>query len=92
VTHPSLEADLLYLACMEEQPPSGKIVHYYSSFCLFSTHESELLYNYKFFIENIIMKLGEDWRIEANLLSQEIVALRSTEDATKDHSNFNLFN
>lgn len=77
---------------MEEHAPSGKIVHYYSSFCLFNTHESELLYNYKFFIENIIMKLGEDWRIEANLLSQEIVALRSTEDTTKDHSNFNLFN
>ena len=77
---------------MQEQPPSGKIVHYFSSFCLFNTHEAELLYNYKFFIENIIMKLGEDWRIEANLLSQEIVAIRNTEGATKDHSNFNLFN
>jgi hypothetical protein len=76
----------------EEGQVRAGTVHYYSSFCLFNTHESELLYNYKFFIENIIMKLGEDWRIEANLLSQEIVALRNVEDPTKDHSNFNLFN
>lgn len=69
-----------------------KTVFYYTSFYLFNTYESELLYNYKFFIENAIMKLGEDWRIEANLLSQEIIAIRSADDPSKDHSNFNLFN
>lgn len=82
---------------MEEAsvPPQSlppKPIHYYTSFYLFNTYESELLYNFKFFIENVIMKLGEDWRIEANLLSQEIVAIRSAEDPSKDHSNFNLFN
>lgn len=39
----------------------------------------------------MILKLGEDWRIEANLLSQEIVDIRNALDG-KDHSSFILFN
>lgn len=51
---------LFILRHMTEELASfkGKIIHYYTSFCLFNTYESELLYNYKFFIENIILKLG----------------------------------
>lgn len=71
--------------------PPSRPVHYYSSFYLFNSYESELLYSYKYFIENMILKLGEDWRIEANLLSQEIVDIRNALDG-KDHSSFILFN
>lgn len=42
----------------EQAPPRARAIHYYTSFYLFNTYESQLLYNYKFFIENIIMKLG----------------------------------
>jgi hypothetical protein len=50
---------------MAEEPSvaRARTIHYYTSFYLFNAYEAELLYNYKFFIENMIMKLGEDWRI-----------------------------
>ena len=51
-------------------------ITYLLNFHLFSPSESNLLCNYKQFIENTIMKLGEDWRIESNLLALDIVAAK----------------
>lgn len=45
---------------IKEKP---KILYYLTNFQLFSLPEADLLCNYKYFIENTIMKLGEDWRI-----------------------------
>lgn len=68
------------------------IIYYFTNFHLFSEEESKLLCNYKFFIENMIMKLGEDWRIQSNLLAQEIVTIRTEEHPEKDLTDFSLFN
>lgn len=57
----------------------------------------QLLCYYKQFIENTIMKLGEDWRIESNLLAQEIVAIKMRKavelaEEARQAADFNIFN
>lgn len=40
----------------------------------------------------MIMKLGEDWRIESSLLAQEIISIRSNYEPKRDMTDFNIFN
>lgn len=46
----------------KEQKRAQKI-YYFTNCQLFNEQEAQILYNYKYFIENVIMRLGEDWRI-----------------------------
>ena len=43
---------------------------YLMNFCLFGPADVEVFCSYKHFIENTIVELGDDWRIESGLLSQ----------------------
>jgi len=49
---------------------SPNTIHYFTNFHLFDQYDAQLLCSYKHFIENVIMKLGEDWRIESSLFTQ----------------------
>lgn len=53
------------------QPPQedeSTVTYYYTYFECFEEHSLELLFSYHSFIEKLIIHLGEDWRIESNLL------------------------
>lgn len=72
-------------------------IYYLMNFSILDPYDEELLYAYKSFIENVIIELGEDWRIESGLLSQEIET--SQEKASPESENgriakgdFNIFN
>lgn len=57
----------------EEQ--KSTVTHYLMSFSMYNQYDIDLLCAYKQFVESTIIELGEDWRIESGLLSQEIVAI-----------------
>jgi hypothetical protein len=70
----------------------GQTIHYFTNFHLFSAQDVQLLCSYKNFIESVIMKLGEDWRIESSLFTQEIEAMEVAAESGRDMSDFSLFN
>lgn len=49
--------------------------YYLMNFNMLTQYDVELLCSYKQFVESTIIELGEDWRIESGLLSQEIVSI-----------------
>lgn len=60
---------------MIDSSKSANQVYYLTSFNLLTNRDIELLCSYKQFVESTIIELGEDWRIESGLLSQEISAI-----------------
>ena len=65
---------------------------YFNNFDLLGPIDVVTLCNYRSFIEKIIIRLGEDWRFESNLLAEEIVNLRKVDDMQEDLTQFNIFN
>lgn len=55
-----------------DQPgEDSTVTYYYTYFECFEERSFELLFSYHSFIEKLIIHLGEDWRIESNLLWDE---------------------
>jgi hypothetical protein len=64
------------------------------NFSLFNQYDVQLFSSYKQFVESTIIDLGEGWRIESGLLSQEITnnMTAEAESPTSEHLEFNIFN
>jgi hypothetical protein len=77
---------------MEHPPLTQTPIHYLSNFDIFSPADAAILCSYRLFIEKIIIRLGEDWRIESNLLAEEIVNLRKIDNPNRNLLQFNIFN
>ena len=69
---------------MRAETASAGQTFYLMDFGLFSPVDVEIICGYKSFIENTIVELGDDWRIESGLLCQEIIAVLSEQQQQKN--------
>lgn len=73
-------------------PNDRKPIYYLTNVSLFTLKEVNLLCLYKKFIEVVIISLGEDWRIESSLFTEEILSIKRSVSPELDWKDFNLFN